>query len=660
MLASIKVVSVVAASVFLSVGCGSPASTGATLPRPSSAASDPSSNTTHDPAQPPITVPSSDSTTKGEVAKDDAPKSAPESAAKTTPSLPQKNEAKPRGNAQVQSAPSTAKDAIAAINLMDLPRLEKDNMLQSGPTYVYYSCDGLLHEADAFYKKLFESRGWKEIPPMSPPTDQYVDRFFENNGYYVRANLSLGSEQGKLGIMLSNAGNVDVRTLPRLPDAEMVDGSQTPANITFKTGKSIPDAAEAVLKQFSDKGWQRCEDFFPTPIDVPHFRDMHFRKEACRLNVGVLKNPQIPTEKTTVFYHAEHVIPFDIPMLDVNRPVKLDLNSNRAAFEITNSRKELVSLLQANSQKFGWKLKQANEFENGEFHMLPIDVDSGAYVVARLFESEGKYSASIESFPSAPSVKPTNEMVASDQVTSVADTSPSKKDTAFDELDAQINSTIQAEVSKALGSLSSPSARAPMNLAELQAIANQQLAKLGEPEESFGDDTESKVKSDNPFEVVEDTTQPSAEIQAIKKSIGKLKHGSDSYDLPFSACYMMNVNGEPTKCILFSEGAIDIEKLKRLLLKDGEPVCGMYVSENSKAIIELSVSKNSVSLNVYVGSNSIGLGSNNIQADVHYRKGKIVGKVNTTEPIALRSPLEFSLSLNQAAIQVDWAKRNSK
>lgn len=651
MLASVKVVSVVAASVFLSVGCGSPASTGDTLPRPTSVASDASSDATHDSAQLPITVPSSDSTTKGEVAKHEASKSAPESGPKSAPSLPQKNEDKPRGKAQVQAAPSTAKDALAAINLMDLPRLEKDNVLQSGPTYVYYSCDGLLPQADAFYKKMFESRGWKEIPPLSPPTDQYVDRFFEKNGYYVRANLSLGSEQGKLGIMLSNAGNVDVRTLPRLSDADLVDGSQTPANITFKTAKSIPDTADAVLKQFTENGWQPCEDFHPTPIDVPHFRDIHFRKEACRLNVGVLKNPQIPAEKTTVFYHAEYVIPFDIPMLDATRPVKLDLSSNRAAFEITNSRKELVRLLQANSQKFGWKLKQAEEFESGEFHMLPIDVDSGAYIVARLFESEGKYSASIESYASAPnSVKPTNDMVASDQEKSVADNSPSKKDTTFDELDDQINSKIQAEVAKALGSLGSPSAKAPMNLAELQAKANEQLAKLGEIEVSLGNDTESKVKSENPFDVDEDTTLPSAEIQAIKKSIGKLKYGNDSYDLPFAACYMMNVNGEPTKCILFSESPIDIEKLKRMLLKEGQPVYGTNLSENSKAIIDLWVSKNSVSLNVKVGSHSIGLSSSKIQADVHYRKGKIVGKVSTIEPIEMRSPLEFSVSLNQTAI----------
>lgn len=651
MLASIKVVSVVAASVFLSVGCGSPASTEHTLPGPSSVASDASRDATHDSPQPTITVPSSDSITKGEVAKDDAPKSAPESVAKSAPSLPEKNEAKPRGNAKVHAAPSTAKDAIAAINLMHLPRLENDNVLQSGPTYVYYSCDGLLPEADAFHKKMFESRGWKEIPPLSPPTEQYVDRFFEKNGYYVRANLSLGSEQGKLGIMLSNAGNVDVRTLPRLPDAEMVDGSQTPANITFKTARSIPDTAEAVLKQFSDKGWQRCEDFYPTPIDVPHYRDMHFRKEACRLNVGVLRNPQTPAEKTTVFYHAEHVIPFDIPMRDATRSVKLDLNSNRAAFETTNSRKELVNLLQANSQKFGWKLKQADEFENGEFHMLPIDVDSGSYVVARLFESEGKYSASIESYASAPnSVKPTNDMVASDQVKSVADNSPSKKDTTFDEIDTQINSKIQAEVAKALGSLSSPSAKAPMDLADLQAKANEQLAKLGEIEDSLSDDTESKEKSGNPFDVDEDTTQPSAEIQAIKKSVGKLKYGNDSYELPFAACYMMNMNGEPTKCILFSESPIDIEKLKRMLLKEGQPVYGAYVSEASKAIIDIWVSKNSVSLNMKVGSNSIGLSSSKIQADVHYRKGKIVGKVSTIEPIEMRSPLEFSVSLNQTVI----------
>ncbi len=197
----------------------------------------------------------------------------------------QKQGADAKDRSKTQTPASTALDATQIVHLSQLPRIEELSVLQSGPTYLYYSSSSSLANVDSFYKKTLASKGWMEIAPLTPPTEQYIDRLFEKAGYVVRVSLSLGSERGELSVMLANLGNVDVRTLPRPVGAEMVGGPSSPVNMTFKTNQSIPDAADAVFKQLTENGWQPWTEFQPNPIDVPHYRDMHFRKEACRLNV---------------------------------------------------------------------------------------------------------------------------------------------------------------------------------------------------------------------------------------------------------------------------------------------------------------------------------------------------------------------------------------
>lgn len=590
-----------------------------------------------------------------------APQPSPESVGKSSDARVATQPTETVAPAKEQADPSTAKAAIKIVDLLELPRFGQKNAVQSGPTYLYYSGEGTLKEADQFYQQLLASRGWREIPPLTPPTDQYVDRLFENQGYYVRASVSLGGQRGELGIMLSNLGNVDVRQLPRLPDADIAGAPSTPVNVTFKTASSIPDATDAIHKLLSETGWQQWQEFHHTPIDVPHYRDLHFRKEACRLNVGVLTNPQNPADRTTVFYHAEYVTPFDIPTLDATKILKLDLTSARAGFETSDSRQELVSLLQKNSSKYGWKIAQTDKFVAGEFHMLPIDVDSGAYLVARLVESAGKYSASLESFSGPPtSPKESVDAVASNEPSKIDREVPNPIDEVAENLESQINQTIQAELSKALGSLGSQPAKTPANLAELQAMASGIEAILGNSDEKpESEEAADDADAENPFDVPEDTTAPSAEVQAFKQSIGKLKYGNESYDLPHVACYVVKEHGRATKCILLSDSPINVEKLKRMLAKEGQPIHGTYVSEKSKALLDLRVSNDSVSLNAQIASMSMGLSSGDIKSETVYYQGKISGKVGTLKPIEVGGQaFQFAVRLNQPVVKVEWSKAN--
>lgn len=572
-----------------------------------------------------------------------------------------KSDAKAKEVAKVQADPATAKQAISALNLLELPRLESDTLLQEGPTYLYYSCNAKLTEADGFYQELFKKGGWEELPAITPPTEHYIDRIFSKNGFFVRTSICVGGQPGELGIMLANLGNVDVRELPKLSDAEVMFQS-TPVNLTYQTLSSIPDAAAAVQKEMLAQGWQLWQEFHDNPVSVPHYKDLHFRKGACRLLVGVVKNPQNPADKTSVSYIAEFVTPFDVPMLKDSQTLKLDVNSKRASFDATDSRKELVDLLQSNSESFGWKLKDAEKFAAGEVHLIPIDLESGEYMVARLVESGGKYSASLESFAKAPeSVLPAADAVASSEEKSGEPAEPMEKDSTAADLEAQINSAVQGELAKALGSLGKSSGDSPQNMAELEAKAKQLQNMLADGDDSDGEENaDKKEMKENPFDVEEDTEAPSAEVQAIKKSKCTIKVGNKTIELPHRACYVFNDDGLAVKCILFSDKPIDVAKLQRLLLKDGQPVHGMYVSDGSTKMLDFRIYGESLSLNAQVDSSSLGLSSGSIPMEVSYHQGKMIGKIETIEPIELsEGTLEFSVQVYEEPIRVDWAKRGS-
>ena len=553
--------------------------------------------------------------------------------------------------------PATNKETIATANLLELPRFGEGDAMQSSSTYLYYSTKGTLPAADDFYKSKLSALGWKEIPGSTPVTEHYIDRLYSKDGFYLRASLSLGGQPDELGVMLASLGNIDVRNLPKLSDAESTFAA-TPVNVTYQTQKSIPEAVDELQKMLVEQGWQPWNEFQDNPVSVPHYRDLHYRKEACRLLIGIVKNPQNPADKTSVSYISEYVTPFDIPMLPNGRTLKMDLYSNRASFDTSSARADLVKLLQSHSEGFGWTINNADKFESGDEHMLPIHTKSGAYLVARLVESGGKYSASIEAFTAAPETKsPAIETVSEVESPVRESENTAKADATFQAIEAEVNSAIQAEVAKAIGSLGNTSQNAPMNLSDLEAKAKElqtMLATEGQENDTMEDDA-SKA---NPFDVAEDTDAPSVEYQSIKEPICKVTFGDKVIELKHAACYVMYEYGEATKCILFSDQPIDQAKLKQLLLKTGESVYGIDVSPNAANMFDFRVKKDSVSLNAKLGTYSLGMSTSKIKSDVLYHQGKLVGKMETAETLSVgENELAFVAQLNQPTIQIDWAIR---
>ncbi|MFO0940720.1 MAG: hypothetical protein U0930_08125 [Pirellulales bacterium] len=608
---------------------------------------------------------STENSSKEELASDNSrEKPATTATAKADPAKSQTVDTSKTTKAQTakQAAPTTATQAIATIDLLALPRLNEKRLMESCPTYVYYSAEGTLTSADAFFKAELSSKGWKELPALTPGTDSYVDRHFEKDSYVIRISLSVGSTQGELAVMMMNLGNVDVRNLPQMPDADKVGIPTTAVNATHKTSRTIPEVADALNKEILALGWQPYADFHDTPMDVPHYRSFRYRKEAVRIILGIVKNPQDPAEKTTVYYHAEYVIPFDIPTTKSDQNLKLDMFGNRAAFDFSSSRDEMVALLRKESERFGWKLSKPDEFAAGETHAIPIETKSGQYLLARLVESAGKYSVSIEK-----SIKPVEKKPETPTQESIAknDTSVSKQpakseiQSEIEKLHEEANAEIQAELSKALGSLKGLSAGGQMNLADMQAQADRINKSLGQNDDDQ-DDKSTADSNKNPFDVPEETVQLTDADKAINASLCTIKYGDKTYQLKNTAAYVLKEYDDVTKCIIFSEGNLNTDKLGRMLLKEGRPVYASDVSDVFKGSITIHITNNNVMINAMVDHGSLSTNASQIKADVKYVGGKLVGHIGTSEAIEMGSQmLEFTADINQAVIKPDWNKRKS-
>ncbi len=552
--------------------------------------------------------------------------------------------------------PATAFKALGLIDLEKLPRLNSKMVLEQGPTYVYYSAEGSLASVDAFYKAELAGRGWTETPSLVTGSDHYVDRMFTKDGFMIRAGLSSGSRPGEVGIMLANLGNVDVRQLPKMDDATANDA--VAVNAGHQTSSGIVQVAETLGKKMLDLGWQICQDFHGTEISVPHYRSIVFRKNACRVTLGISKDPKQPSAKVMAFYLADHMIPFDVPTPDHRQPLKLDVSSGRSSFAADKSRESMVALLAKSSTGFGWKIPATGDFVSAKAHVLKIETGPKVGLAARLVEQGGKYSIWLERVALTAETEPTKQDVQNAEVAALPTAEPASKEKSevekqIEQVESEISKAVGAELNKALGSLNGLGAGNSVDIGQLQAQAEKLLNNL----ERDSSPTTAKARAvespSDPFKVAEDTQPVSAEDQAIRTSSCTLQFGSNKFVLKHAVAYTKLDNGDATKFILFSDQPLNVDKLKRMLAK-GESVHAMDVVANfSSPAIDIRITDSNVSINAMSDGTSLASNSGDIVSTVRFRGGKLHGRVRLVKPMKSGDELfTFAAEVNQPVLQI--------
>ena len=145
---------------------------------------------------------------------------------------------------------------------------------------------------------------------------------------------------------------------------------------------------------------------------------------------------------------------------------------------------------------------------------------------------------------------------------------------------------------------------------------------------------------------------PSAKDAAINKAICKVKYKGKSYELLQAACYVVEESDGPVKGVIFSDSPIDVALLKKELQEEGMSLCRWYYSKDSKIMLCFRERDYGVTMEVSIGTLSMGIGPDNIESTLSYSQGNIAGKVVTTAPIddGSGNGFEFTAQLNQPVV----------
>ncbi len=552
--------------------------------------------------------------------------------------------------------PSTAAASVGAIDLLTFPRINQKGVMDQGSTYVYYMGESSVKSADAFYQAEFKSHGWEESRSLTPSSEQYTDRTYSKDGYYVRATISSGSKAGEIGVNLANLGNIDARLLPKMEDAESTES--TAVNAGHKTAHSIIEVAESLSRKLTDLGWQEVRDFFTPDSNVPHYRSIKYRKNAMRINLGIYRDPKNPADKTIVFYHSEFAIPFDIPTPDHRKLLKLDLTSMRAAFESDVDRSTMLEMFEKPVAEYGWKLKNAEQFQNGEAASLLISTGPKMGIIARSVEEKDIRSIAMEYVP-MPEIQPKDVEFPNEQVAFIepdANRTNTKSDVEkqIDQIQAEVASQIDVELNKVLGSLRGESGSASSaSLADIQAKASSLMKSL-KNEASSPTEITNKSKS-NPFVASDDKEPVEAADLGIKASQCVIKTDKETYTLKHLLAYNQVEDGVTTKVLMFSNKVLNEDKLRRMLASGKSVSIHDLGGFDNSPTLEMKISGDSVMVNAGVSGWSMSTNSSDIKSTVRYRGGRMQGRVVLDKAMKMgEESFAFHAQVNQQVLQVDW------
>lgn len=161
-----------------------------------------------------------------------------------------------------QPTPATLKEAMAVVNIMKLPRMEKaakakhHKELYALPIGTTYVVPDSIDDAAKFYRELLKKEGWTELSP-DVEMELLSTLKFEKSGYLLMFSASRDKKDGLTSVSLMNTGNVDLRKLPFPPGAKFHPNRSE--FINTETTLSVDDAFEFYRKELTKLGWKEVK-----------------------------------------------------------------------------------------------------------------------------------------------------------------------------------------------------------------------------------------------------------------------------------------------------------------------------------------------------------------------------------------------------------------
>lgn len=538
---------------------------------------------------------------------------------------------------EAQAPPRVAANAaevVAKLDARKFPRLSATGVLDDSATYLYYAAKASPAAADAFYSGELESGGWKPVPSTTPENPQYVDRLYQKDGYFVRLTVYESGDEGIVGISLSNLGNIDLTTLPRLANAELNPAS-TPVNVNYNTTEGIASATKACRELFREGGWHEYRDFTDPP-EAPHVKQLAFRKNAVRVNLLVIRDPNIPNmDKTMVTYMAHHAMPCDVPVIEGGKGLQIDARFERAEYTTDAPVAALVEFYRTAAQQTGWRLRKDAESIRDEAASLYVEDEPELGFGIQIVRGEDSTKVRFQRLSFAESRPESPPLTAGDLAATEPSADPSPVEEGTD--DAQdLARDIKQQIKRELG-------KAGADLDKLGVNLDGLLGAEDDEDDAAEDQApgESATASDKEPETVDSSQLAKLETHC------KIHYGDATYELSHVVAIRKQDDDQVTPVLMWSDKPLSTDKARSLLARGKDVSLFDIEGQGSPVSLELRLQASYAFVACFVDGASLNLGSSDIQTDFRVLGNRLRGTASLPEPTELGGrPFRFEASFD--------------
>jgi hypothetical protein len=248
-----------------------------------------------------------------------------------------------------------------------------------------------------FYRPLLTEQGWQEQSDQSYVDTATATLYFTKEGYALSLTASQSGD-GSTMVTLMHHGNIDLRTLPQMADAE--EGFAAPNTLIYFSPSGVAEVAGFTRQELTAQGWHEYTRPNTSSADNADTQTLSFIQNGLELSSFISLAPA-QDNKTSVQYS---LIPLalDLPIPDDATKVEFDASQPYLGFQSPASPDTLVEFYRTEMTALGWtevedraminpdqaSLTFDNEAEQMALTLSLATGDDGATVVLQPFDAD--------------------------------------------------------------------------------------------------------------------------------------------------------------------------------------------------------------------------------------------------------------------------------
>lgn len=260
------------------------------------------------------------------------------------------------------------------------------------------------------YQPYFIEQGWQNDAELEYTGESTANRYFYKDDFIV--SMSVSSSDGAANVMFVNHGNIDLRALPQMADAESVIAF--PQTLTYFSPSGVAEVADFTRQGLTAQGWVEYTRPNTATADDPDNQLMTFIQNGMELWASVGAAPA-QDGKTSVQYSAL-LLPADMPMYADGRQVEFDSFEPYLSYQTEADTDTLIDFYREQMPATGWtEMADAAAATEAQAALFFAHEAQNLALMLEILPGDGQQTVTLRSFEA-------DEMLALQDEADTADT----------------------------------------------------------------------------------------------------------------------------------------------------------------------------------------------------------------------------------------------